>query len=308
MTDSRRNSPRASVSQRRVSITLGQWILGGPSWLLFVVGCCIGHFHGRFFVSDGTVVVHLQQQQLLHTDESSSSSRGLQQIRSSVQPQNNNNCLTDGDGWHTIHVFYGKTDHLDDDDDSRELPPPPQPSSTSTTSISSASVVVDNVQQSRHLQQPQPEKRRRWYSQARQDELVIALLRNKTDGYFIDLAANDATELSNTYALEKYHGWNGICIEPNPTYWHNLTYRKCMTIGAVVGAERMQGTISIARFNNSSFFSLSACSHFTNSSCHTRTQRSTFDSKQEIMEALRMKVLTMASDGNEAASVGTLYR
>lgn len=45
-----------------------------------------------------------------------------------------------------------------------------------------------------------------WASQALQDRSVMALHHNKTNGFFIDLAANDATEISNTYALEaKFH-------------------------------------------------------------------------------------------------------
>jgi FkbM family methyltransferase len=76
-----------------------------------------------------------------------------------------------------------------------------------------------------------------YYSQAKQDEVVLQLLKNKTNGYYIDLASNDARLLSNTYTLEKYFNWNGLCIEPNPIYWHNLTkYRpRCQIIGAVVG-------------------------------------------------------------------------
>jgi hypothetical protein len=50
----------------------------------------------------------------------------------------------------------------------------------------------------------------RWNSQARQDELVLALLRNKTGGYFVDLAANDAVLLSNTYSLERDWEWKRI--------------------------------------------------------------------------------------------------
>lgn len=75
-----------------------------------------------------------------------------------------------------------------------------------------------------------------WYSQVAQDELIIGLLRGQRNGRFVDLAANDATVLSNTYALEKYYGWSGLCIEPNPTYWKNLTeQRTCQVVGAVVG-------------------------------------------------------------------------
>lgn len=46
-----------------------------------------------------------------------------------------------------------------------------------------------------------------WFSQAAQDELIVGLLRGKRNGYFIDLAANDALVLSNTYALERDYGW-----------------------------------------------------------------------------------------------------
>jgi len=53
-----------------------------------------------------------------------------------------------------------------------------------------------------------------YFAQVHQDEAILDLLGNS--GYFVDLAANDAKEFSNTLALEKA-GWNGLCIEPNPT-------------------------------------------------------------------------------------------
>ena len=105
-----------------------------------------------------------------------------------------------GNGWHSIEAFYGKSDHLE-----RMLP-----------------------------------QDLAWFSQVRQDEVVSRLLRGKRNGFFVDLAANDATSLSNTYSLEKKFGWNGLCIEPNPIYWANLTYRNCQVVAAVVGKERME--------------------------------------------------------------------
>jgi FkbM family methyltransferase len=75
-------------------------------------------------------------------------------------------------------------------------------------------------------------------SQCRQDELVEALFHGKNNGYFVDLAANDATTLSNTYGLEVRNNWNGLCVEPNPHYWKKLSYRKCEIVAAVIGAER----------------------------------------------------------------------
>jgi hypothetical protein len=76
----------------------------------------------------------------------------------------------------------------------------------------------------------------RWFSQARQDELVAGLLRYKRRGYFVDLAANDAVKISNTFALERDYDWSGLAIEPNPTYWRGLVHRPRATIVAAVVA------------------------------------------------------------------------
>ena len=57
-----------------------------------------------------------------------------------------------------------------------------------------------------------------WHSQHGQDRVVSTLLASK-HGYFIDLAASEPLMHSNTRALERDFGWNGICIEANPRYW-----------------------------------------------------------------------------------------
>ena len=50
-----------------------------------------------------------------------------------------------------------------------------------------------------------------------QDEWVIVdVFDYKTNGFFVDLAAQHAKIDSNTYVLEKDLNWSGICIEPNP--------------------------------------------------------------------------------------------
>lgn len=90
---------------------------------------------------------------------------------------------------------------------------------------------------------PDPGKSR---SQVIQDLLVVKLTEavgakggsSGTEGsFFVDLASNDALNLSNTYHLEQ-KGWSGVCIEPNPIYWYRLAaYRKCVIVGAFVGEE-----------------------------------------------------------------------
>jgi hypothetical protein len=87
---------------------------------------------------------------------------------------------------------------------------------------------------------------REFPSQLGQDRKVIELFRAKPNGYYIDLAANDAHALSNTFALEKYHNWTGLCIEPNDHYWKSLIYaRKCTIVGALV-ADTVNAEVPVA--------------------------------------------------------------
>jgi Methyltransferase FkbM domain len=63
----------------------------------------------------------------------------------------------------------------------------------------------------------------------------------KPNGYFVDLASNDAVWASNTFALEQNMDWKGICIEANPIYWYRLAFRaNCHIVGSIVGGSDFQ--------------------------------------------------------------------
>lgn len=161
---------------------------------VFVVGFIFGHVHAQLTNS-------VQEDKNLRVETTRTSDCPVcPKVTSAVSSVSRNEGREYGQGWHSIEVFYGKTDHLE-----RMLP--------------------------QDLE---------WFSQARQDEAVTTLLRGKRGGFFVDLAANDATVLSNTYSLEKKFGWNGLCVEPNPMYWANLTYRDCQVVAAIVGNQRME--------------------------------------------------------------------
>jgi len=97
-------------------------------------------------------------------------------------------------------------------------------------------------------------------SQVDQDKVIIALIEKyrskhnkkgsaiQNPNYFIDLAANDALQLSNTLLLEN-QGWEGLCIEPNPVYWYRLAHRKCTVAGAFVGgiSDMQEVTVSFSQ-------------------------------------------------------------
>ncbi len=74
-----------------------------------------------------------------------------------------------------------------------------------------------------------------------QDKWVIFdVLPLKRGGYFIDLAAADGVNTSNTYALEKVFGWTGICIEPNPGFLTRLRKRRNCIIEDAVVSDRIE--------------------------------------------------------------------
>lgn len=62
------------------------------------------------------------------------------------------------------------------------------------------------------------------HSQAHQGTVVRAMIPGK--GYFIDLAANDFKFLSNSYSLETFEHWEGVCIEANRQYWEGHLSRR----------------------------------------------------------------------------------
>lgn len=165
------------------------------------------HRVGLGYFLSGLAMGLLCSQLLPSSSSSSLSGTSIRSSSSSLSSQQQlQSCPQHENGWNLVHVFFGDTNHI-----------------KYNSAISND--YFDQV---------------RWYSQARQDEVVAALLRNKRNGYFIDLASNDPVKISNTYALETNFGWSGLCLEPNPAYWAGLAYRKCHVVGAVVGSERMQ--------------------------------------------------------------------
>lgn len=70
-----------------------------------------------------------------------------------------------------------------------------------------------------------------------QDALVAQVFARRRGGFFVDLAANDATRMSNTFALERDLGWDGVCVEANPVHFWRLAQRRCAVVAAVVADE-----------------------------------------------------------------------
>jgi len=50
-------------------------------------------------------------------------------------------------------------------------------------------------------------------SQAGQDQFVLAILKNKRNGFFLEIGANNPIGINNTYVLENSYDWNGLMVE-----------------------------------------------------------------------------------------------
>ena len=77
---------------------------------------------------------------------------------------------------------------------------------------------------------------RQYFSQFGQDRyLHLNLFANKRDGVFVDVGAYDGFVGSNTLFFEKFMGWTGLCIEPDPAQFAKIpTYRSCDHVQACI--------------------------------------------------------------------------
>lgn len=81
---------------------------------------------------------------------------------------------------------------------------------------------------------------RKLYSQAGQDLWVMRdVFGYRTGGYFVEIGSADGVELSNTLALERYLGWRGLCVEPDPLAFSKLRRnRKSTCVNACLDARK----------------------------------------------------------------------
>ena len=60
-------------------------------------------------------------------------------------------------------------------------------------------------------------------------------MHKRKSGFFVDIGANDGITLSNSLALEKDYGWNGLVIEPLPKHYESLMkLRNCTILNVCV--------------------------------------------------------------------------
>ena len=56
------------------------------------------------------------------------------------------------------------------------------------------------------------------YSQAFQDLFVISIMKQKQNGYFLEIGSNDPIIHNNTYLLESQYNWKGLMVEYHSSF------------------------------------------------------------------------------------------
>lgn len=83
---------------------------------------------------------------------------------------------------------------------------------------------------------------KKFHGQVQQDRICLEIFNDKANGFYVDLATHDHKAGSNTYIMDYYNDWSGVCIEPNPIDWDALlSNRHCNLyvnpVGDKTGAE-----------------------------------------------------------------------
>ncbi len=66
-------------------------------------------------------------------------------------------------------------------------------------------------------------RRMKFFSQVGQDRFLLEnYFRGKRDGVFVDVGAYDGEKFSNSLFFERFMGWTGLCIEPQPAAFRKL--------------------------------------------------------------------------------------
>jgi FkbM family methyltransferase len=106
-------------------------------------------------------------------------------------------------------------------------------------------------------------------SQLAQDALVLWLLKEKNNGYFVEFGAADGCTISNTFLLEKEYRWSGIVCEPARIYRDRLNAnRSCTVVDKCVYSK----SGDIISFFESEYEELSTISSYKESDLHSSSR------------------------------------
>ncbi len=81
------------------------------------------------------------------------------------------------------------------------------------------------------------------YSQHREDMLIDSLLKNKKNGFYVDVGANNPIGFNNTKRFYD-KGWSGINIEPNIRGYKLFLEQRKRDINLNIGISKKEGNLT----------------------------------------------------------------
>jgi FkbM family methyltransferase len=152
------------------------------------------------------------------------------------------------------------------------------------------------------------------HAQLFQDLLVLFLLEEKRDGYFVEFGALDGVKLSNTFLLENKFSWRGIVAEP-ARRWHQelIRTRTCSVDHRCVWSE---SGVTL-KFNETAEAEYSTIDALSTSDFHARyrqhgsrydvTTISLYDLLREHNAPKNIDYLSIDTEGSEFAILNSFF-
>lgn len=89
----------------------------------------------------------------------------------------------------------------------------------------------------------------RYYAQYGEDYALLRFFEEMHGGYYVDVGAYDGLLQSNTATLALHYGWQGVCIEPNPTTFAQLVANRpgvlCLPFACVEDPRTQRVTLHV---------------------------------------------------------------
>ena len=104
----------------------------------------------------------------------------------------------------------------------------------------------------------------KYYSQIDQDRYYIEdVIKGRKGGRFLDVGAHDGIQTSNTYALETYLDWTGVCIEANPDLAKSCRQNRpnSQTVQAAVWSDEREVNFALPHSGNNFLSRIDGISH-----------------------------------------------
>lgn len=120
-------------------------------------------------------------------------------------------------------------------------------------------------------------------AQLGQDVLALSIVGTARPGFFVEFGATDGIDMSNTYMLEKNHGWKGVLCEPARSWHPVLKATRTSSIETKVVYSSSGKSLS---FSETTAGSLSTLTAYVDSDLHKKSRKTSATYQVESISLL----------------------